>query len=124
MKTKELIKHLQDADPTGELDVTVGKNPIIYVDVEPYYYDGRYLRINGNYESLEYPVGGHHVMIVDICRDSIIFDYPDIPFVGDVPEWYLNKIIEERQYAKELYEKFDIEYNKKAPIKGPNSLQD
>lgn len=41
MKSKDLIKKLQDLDPTGETEVYVGNCDILYVDLSPSYYDGR-----------------------------------------------------------------------------------
>ena len=41
MKTKTLIKLLQDADPSGEEEVCVQNVDILSVHVEPAYYDGR-----------------------------------------------------------------------------------
>jgi len=40
MKTKELIRQLQEADPSGEDEVSVGNVDIHFVDREPAYYDG------------------------------------------------------------------------------------
>lgn len=40
MKTKELIRQLQEADPSGEVEVCVGNVDIHFVDIEPAYYDG------------------------------------------------------------------------------------
>lgn len=40
MKTKELIKQLQEQDPSGELDVCAGNDPILFVEKLPAYYDG------------------------------------------------------------------------------------
>jgi hypothetical protein len=40
MKTKDLIKALQEADPTGELPVCVGNIDVYFCDVLPAYYDG------------------------------------------------------------------------------------
>lgn len=39
MKTKELIAALQKVDPTGELEVVAGGDPISFVSKEPAYYD-------------------------------------------------------------------------------------
>jgi hypothetical protein len=41
VKTKELIRQLQEADPSGELHVCVGNTDISFVSIEPAYYDGR-----------------------------------------------------------------------------------
>lgn len=40
MKTKELIRRLQEADPTGELEACVGNADVFFVSTEPAYYDG------------------------------------------------------------------------------------
>lgn len=41
MKTKDLIKHLQEIDPKGEFEVCIENSDIEYIDVLPAYYDGR-----------------------------------------------------------------------------------
>lgn len=40
MKTKELIKKLQAADPSGELECCVGNTDIYFIETLPAYYDG------------------------------------------------------------------------------------
>lgn len=40
MKTKELIRQLQEADPTGEIECCVGNADIHFVQRLPAYYDG------------------------------------------------------------------------------------
>lgn len=40
MKTKDLIEALQEADPTGEEEVSVGNADIFYVAPDPAYWDG------------------------------------------------------------------------------------
>lgn len=40
MKTHELIRRLQEADPSGDLEVAVGNADILFVSREPAYYDG------------------------------------------------------------------------------------
>lgn len=40
MKTKDLIKQLQELDPEGEVECCIGNNTIIAVDKLPAYYDG------------------------------------------------------------------------------------
>jgi len=44
MKVKDLIKQLQELDPTGEIEVCVGNNDIIDISLFPAYYDG-YLQV-------------------------------------------------------------------------------
>jgi hypothetical protein len=41
MKTSELIRRLQEADPTGELECVVDATAdVLFVEPAPYYYDG------------------------------------------------------------------------------------
>lgn len=42
MKTAELIRRLQEADPSGEAECVVGGQDIYFVSAEPGYYDGEY----------------------------------------------------------------------------------
>ena len=44
MKVKDLIKQLQELDPTGEIEVCVGNSDIIDISLFPAYYDG-YLQV-------------------------------------------------------------------------------
>jgi hypothetical protein len=44
MKTKDLIKKLQELDPEGDIECCVGNNSIIYVDKMPAYYDGHLIK--------------------------------------------------------------------------------
>ena len=41
MKSKELIKQLQELDPLGEIEVCVGNEDIYFAERLPAYYDGR-----------------------------------------------------------------------------------
>lgn len=41
MKTKEMIRQLQKADPSGEEEVCVGNSDIHFVELLPAYYDGK-----------------------------------------------------------------------------------
>src|SRR3990172_7574886 len=40
MKTADLIRRLQEADPTGELECVVGGEDVYFVQRLPMYYDG------------------------------------------------------------------------------------
>lgn len=64
MKTKELIRRLQEEDPTGELEVTVGKTDIYFIQTLPGYYDGCYqvLKRDQELEGRCYSVIGAEVL--------------------------------------------------------------
>ena len=48
MKTKELIRQLQEADPSGELEVGIHNEDILSIEHLPAYYDGSLQVINKN----------------------------------------------------------------------------
>lgn len=79
MKTKELIAALQQEDPSGELDVTIGKNtPLHFIMRNPGYYGGPFLRLIRD-ESLSgkcYDVIGAKVITKDdkICLIPLEFE--------------------------------------------------
>lgn len=109
MKTKDLIRRLQEADPTGELHVSVGNIDILTVYRVEHYYDGRqerlmrdetspYYNVVGGYWSTE----GHKVVIRDLSIEDAIFEDPDLP-VYNVPE-HQRRIIEDRRHFTRLCE--------------------
>jgi hypothetical protein len=106
MKTKELIKLLQEEDPTGETDVCVGNLPITYVCIEPAYYDGRLQRILDNNKG-EYVSAGSKVVInytsfSDIVIDNQEFEI-DYSALGDHSKDKTKEHHEElRQWSKKL----------------------
>ena len=50
MKTRELIKLLNEVDPSGEIEVCSDNEAIIYVEIMPAYYDGSLQILNENEE--------------------------------------------------------------------------
>ncbi len=84
MKTKDLIKHLQEIDPKGEFEVCIENADIEYLDVLPAYYDGRITVITERDEhmrSLKSEVTGSGTKInlfrhdwTDKFADGIIYD--------------------------------------------------
>jgi len=110
MKTKELIRRLQNADPTGELECCVGNIDIYYVDVLPPYYDGaqeilvhdnikrdnEWSIIGGKIVRIgEYKVQINTMSIEDAMMDAIIDgkEFP-IEIIGDSTDGYYQKKIE------------------------------
>ena len=86
MKTKELIRQLQEADPSGEIEVCVGNIDIHFVERLPAYYDGR-LEVLKRDEDCEYYniIGGEFVaegdkvMINTLMIEDAIWNNPDLP---------------------------------------------
>ena len=92
MKTKELIKQLNDCDPSGELECCVENEDIYYVDVTPAYYNGRLQVLireprNENYYNIiggKYFNEGKKVDIKVLSIEDIVLEDPDIPI--EIPE--------------------------------------
>lgn len=91
MKTKELIRLLQEADPSGEIEVCVENEDIFFVEKAPAYWDGR-LEILIRDESIKgYNVigakitsKGKKLRIRTLSIDDAIFESPDMPVEIDV----------------------------------------
>lgn len=93
MKTKELIEALKKNDPSGELEVSVGKTPIYVVERMPAYYDGKLRMLVQDHSKDPYynVVGGiitdkgHHLNIHTLDPiDDLLLDFPDAPITLDL----------------------------------------
>jgi len=120
MKTKELIRQLQEADPSGELECAIGGNiDIMSVYEMPAYYDG-YLEILERDHSKDpyYNVSGgiitgkgQKIKIEGYSIEDAILDDADFPvkFIGEHCDRYrksVEKYREEiRQIDKEIEER-------------------
>lgn len=102
MKTKELIRLLQEADPTGEEEVTVGNTDIHFVDASEAYYDGcQQILIKDESRKGSYNVIGGKVRAegIKVCIHThsitdAIFNNPKLPIEYD------------SHYAKNHYKKY------------------
>ena len=115
MKTKELIKRLQEEDPSGEMDVCVGNADILGIHSQPAYWDGclqtlirdessPYYNIIGARYSSE----GSKVCIQPLSISDAIFEKPDLPIEYDSE--YAEKHYKER-VEKERAETLEIQEN-------------
>lgn len=106
MTTGELIRRLQEADPTGEVPVCVGNEDVWDVQNQPAYYDGHLQQLVMDPDSDCYPVVGvrvlRHGRKVQLethgYRDAI-WENPEVPITFDVenpPERWLQDIEETR----------------------------
>lgn len=117
MTTNELIIALKEADPSGKLDVTVGKTPIHFVEQIPSYYDGKLQRLvhSKNKEPYYDIVGaivtdkGSHVTVHTLSIQDAIYENVDLPVT-----FLLSKDREE-EYREEVEEwrrsSHDIDYD-------------
>lgn len=86
MKTKELIRQLQEVDPSGEVECCVGNSDIYLLELLPAYYDGclqilKRDQVNNCYNVIgaKYTSKGNKVNIVPLSISDAIFNEKDFP---------------------------------------------
>jgi len=92
MKTKELIKELNEIDPSGNLEVTVGKIPIHFVERLPSYYDGKLQILMHDPKKAPYydicggviTDKGQHVCIHMLSIQDAIYEDPELKVILDL----------------------------------------
>ena len=111
MKTRDLIKQLQETDPSGELEVTVGKTDIHFAETIPGYHDGCYqvLKRDPNIEGYnivgaEIRSNDQHVCIHTLSICNALLDDPKLPveFADDYAREHCEHEIE--TWRKEMQE--------------------
>ena|SRR5271165_2954595 len=119
MKTNELIKLLQEADPNNECDVCVGNRPIYCIDRLPYYYDGRAEFVECK-DDVPIKCGWRgdcdKIKIIPYDLEDVICDYPDIEidysgvsYNGEIQQRYIDFVKEAKEEA-EKFQKWKSEY--------------
>jgi hypothetical protein len=104
MKTRELIKQLQEADPTGEIEVCVGNRAIWSVWNNEAYWDG-HLHILERKDPTDVwkPTGyritnkGRKVQITVLDLPDIFLDYPDLPVEVESGAQYIKDYVEKER---------------------------
>lgn len=122
MKTKELIRQLQDADPSGETEVCIGNADINFVDVLPAYYDGRLQVLQRNENNGCYNIigaklvsQGNKVIIHPLSIYDALWNDPDMPIdYSDCSEQcaarYKESHDKTRQQVRECESKLELQY--------------
>lgn len=112
MKTKKLIRLLQEADPSGEEEVCVGNVDILAVYKEPAYWDGDLQKLIRDEENTFYNVIGAEIIRngfkIQIYTHSIkdaILDNSELPVTGNIT----HKRAEEIETWREEVRKIDNE---------------
>ncbi len=122
MKTKELIEALKDADPSGELEVIAGSDPIYFVETQEAYYDGMLPMLvqdhtKGPYYNIvgfKYTPNGGKVRLHLMDLDSCILNDPEIPLdLSEVPahskQRYFERAEKKRTEIREIIRKVESE---------------
>lgn len=127
MKSKELIKRLQEIDPSGETEVCVGNVDIHFVDILPAYYDGtlqvlqRDPERKGYYDIIggKYVRNGHKIEINCLSISDCIAEDPenfiiDYSALSEKQAETTKKAHDElRQASRDIDTKIEREYFKK-----------
>lgn len=98
MKTKELIRRLQEEDPEGEAECCIGNADILFVEKVPAFYDGRLQvlirdeKLKPFYDVVGAKITGHgeKVFIVKHSIEDMLLDDPELPVdLSEViqPQW-------------------------------------
>lgn len=110
MKTKDLIKFLNEADPSGELECVVENRDIYHIEKLPGYYDGAAKIILRDYDKKSYTdpncglsnvcgmkitKNNYKIQIKTYGIDDMLLDNPDYSIIDDYGNDYTDKKIEE-----------------------------
>lgn len=114
MKTAELIRRLQEADPSGELEVCIDNEDILGVDTCAAYFDGslqvleRAGRDDYDIIGARYVSSGWKVDLQSHAICEAIWENPDLPVEFDHEETrakYGQKVEQWREEARERRER-------------------
>jgi hypothetical protein len=120
MKSKELIKQLQELDPTGEIEVGCGNHDIWYAERMPAYYDGRFQlllrdpKLTGKCFDIigaRYVSRGDKIKLVSMGVADVLWDNPDA--VVEYPfgeECYRKTDEATRQASRDVELKCDMDF--------------
>ncbi len=110
MKTKELIRQLKEADPSGELECVVGNVAIIDVGTEPGYYDGWYEVLirddEGCVKAARVTKKRDKVSIFTHPIEWVLLDNPEMPiYIDDNEERYVKRYEDLRKETRRIHDK-------------------
>lgn len=124
MKTKDLIRRLQEADPSGEIECCVGNVDILFVSHEPAYYDGRmqvlirdekckYYNVIG----AKYVENGYKIQIHAHSIEDALCDHPELPVEFEGGDNPYNRVLKKkveiwREQMREINDYIDNERDK------------
>jgi hypothetical protein len=124
MKTKELIRQLQEEDPTGEEEVCVHNEPIFFLENLPAYYDGLLQVLIRDEKNKFYNVigaelrgEGRKVKIHLHSIEDAIFENPDLPVtIVGTNYGYKSRVEKWREEARKIREKTGYGKNRRTRV--------
>lgn len=115
MKTRELIRLLQESDPSGEMECCIDNQDIDYVGSEPAYHDGCLQVMVRDPDDWEHVIGGRFIgegYKLNISTSSLIDlaaerkDFPiEFEDVGEIHEAHYREAIAKRKRRREEVER-------------------
>jgi hypothetical protein len=113
VKTKELIRQLQKADPSGEIECCIGNADILFVDIMEAYWDGRLQTLirdkNGKAIGVKVTSNGMKIKIHDYSIKDVLLDNPDAEVIldleGKMLSDYQERVDRLRKEYKGIWEK-------------------
>lgn len=78
MKTSDLIRRLQEEDPTGDAEVCIGKYDIHFVSRQPSYYDGYHTILVRDASKTGYNITGAIINYVGVKIKLHVMDAEDV----------------------------------------------
>jgi len=122
MKTKELIRQLQEADPSGEIECCIDNADIFFVERLPAYYDGRLQTLkrdkNGQITGAKVISKGDKIKIYPLSIQEHFLDNPELEVQYETDNEFAKEWLEkERQKAKDIIEEVDKDMRAKGFIK-------
>ena len=122
MKTKEVIRQLQEADPTGEAEVCVGNVDILFIDKSPAYYDGKLQVLERDENQKGYNIvgakllsNGIKIVINPMSIYDALWEDPELPIDysdlhPDSVARYKESHDKTRKQVIECHNKLELEY--------------
>lgn len=113
MKTKEVIRLLQEVDPSGEEECCIGNHDIFEISRWPAWYDGRLQVLERKPDCETYDIisgkfvaDGVKIQIMPYGIDDALHDNPDMPVDCSFATDYENELVEKwRKQGREIHEK-------------------
>ena len=110
MKSSEIIKKIQEIDPTGEMEVCIENEDIFMIQQKPAYWNGRLQRLIWNENRItgaEILQTGNKICITPLGIEELVYTYPDIPInLSDLApqtrKSWLDSITQWRETARKL----------------------
>jgi hypothetical protein len=103
VKTRELIRQLQEADPSGELECCVGNHDIHFVERWPAFYDGALQILVRDPNKSGYNIvggivqcSGEKVQIHTLSLEDCLFEQLDFPIEIRGADETLRRYVEDR----------------------------